>query len=57
MNYLDEENALQTMLNHVHGDGTYTVSVSVDGGYEVFGSKGDLIENFKSALEVEVLLS
>jgi len=57
MSYLDEENALQTMLNHVHGAGTYTVSTSVDGGYEVFGSKGDLIENFKSALEVEVLLS
>ena len=57
MNYLDEENALQIMLNYVHGDGTYTVSISVDGGYEVFGPRGDLVGNFKSALEVEVLLS
>ena len=51
---MNEELSLQTMIDFVHGNGTYIVSTSVLGrGYEIHNSEGEWIESFKSSVEVE----
>jgi hypothetical protein len=51
---MNDELALQTMIDFVHGNGEFTVTTSVTGqGFEIHNSEGEWIENFKTSLDVE----
>ena len=51
---MNDELALQTMIDFVHGNDQFTVTTSVTGqGFEIHNSEGEWIETFKTSLDVE----